>query len=52
MKAEASASIAAVDDLRKRIAAEAEIIVQETMPRKVLFPSPLARRTVGHQGCS
>jgi hypothetical protein len=29
-KAEVSASIAAVDDLRKRIAAEAEIIVQET----------------------
>ena len=30
------ASIAAVDDLRKRIAAEAELIVQETMPNKVL----------------
>lgn len=29
------ASIAAVDDLRKRIAAEAELIVQETMPNKV-----------------
>jgi len=34
-KAEASASLAAVDALRQRIAAEAELIVQETMPRKV-----------------
>lgn len=35
VKTEASETLAAVDDLRKRIAAEAEIIVQETMPRKV-----------------
>ena len=33
---EVSAAAAAVDDLRKRIAAEADIIVNETMPKKVL----------------
>ena len=35
---EVFAAAAAVDDLRKRIAAEADIIVNETMPKKVLRP--------------
>jgi len=34
-KAEKSASMVSVDALRQRIAAEAELIVQETMPNKV-----------------
>ena len=38
MRPEVSAAAAAVDDLRKRIAAEADIIVNETMPKKVLRP--------------
>jgi hypothetical protein len=33
-KAEKSASIEAIDTLRQRIAAEAELIEQETMPNK------------------
>lgn len=36
-KAEVSASVVAVDELRKRIATEAELIVQELMPKKVRF---------------
>ena len=46
-KPEPSGSVLAVDELRKRIAAEAEVIVQETMPRKVPPARPRAppRRT-------
>ena len=40
LKAEVSASVAAVDELRKRIAADAEVIVHETMPQKVSFTDP------------